>query len=63
MAVYYGGNAINSFLRSIQLVILSALLTAPANAAVSVDINRYCDVVADDSEGGTKEGEEEPDCE
>lgn len=51
------------FSQSIPLVILSALLTAPANAAVSVDINRYCDVVADDSEGGTKEGEEEPDCE
>ena len=53
----------HSFLRSILLVVLTALISAPANAAVVVDVNSNCDVAADDdSEGSTTEGEEEPEC-
>jgi hypothetical protein len=52
----------NSLLQAILLAIVSVILTAPANAAVLVDLNSNCDVVADASEGGKKDVEEEPDC-
>ena len=52
----------NPLLRSILLAMVSVILTAPANAAVLVDVNSNCDVVAGASEGGKKEVEEEPDC-
>ena len=60
--VYYEGNAMNLFLPSLLLLIPSALLSASANATVVADVNSNCDIVADISEGGTKEGEEEPEC-
>lgn len=52
----------NLFLPSLLLLIPSALLSASANATVVADVNSNCDIVADISEGGTKEGEEEPEC-
>ena len=51
-----------SLLPSLLLLIMSVLLSAPANAAVVVDVTSNCDVVADNSKGGTEEGEEEPEC-
>jgi hypothetical protein len=60
----------NLLSRLIMLMIMSIAFAAPVNAAVSVDIDGYCDAVAaddgkkdDGKKTGGEEGEEEPDCE
>ena len=60
----------NLLSRLISLLIISIAFALPANAAVSVDIDGYCEVVSADDDkgdgkkkGGEKDGEEEPDCE
>jgi hypothetical protein len=62
----------NLLRRLISLLIISIVFTVPVSAAVGVDIDGYCDVVAadDDKGDGKKKGdkkdgesEEEPDCE
>ena len=60
----------NFLSRLINLLMISIVFSLPANAAVGVEIDGYCDVVAADDDkggdkkkGGEKDGEEEPDCE
>jgi hypothetical protein len=59
----------NFLSRLIMLLILSISLTAPAGAAVTMDVDGYCDVVAADDDKKTDgdkkpegEGDEEPEC-
>ncbi len=52
-----------SLLSSIAFMIAMLVWSVSGSAAVAVEGNRCCDVVANESEGGTKEAEEEPDCE
>jgi len=56
----------NLLSRLIILLMMSVVFSAPASAAVTVDIAGYCDIVADDDkkdDDKKKDGDEEPDCE
>jgi len=52
-----------SLLRSIVFMLATLIWAVSGNAAVAVDANSYCDIVADEGDSDKKEGEEEPDCE
>jgi len=56
----------NLLTRFIILLMMSVAFAAPVNAAVTVDMAGYCDIVADDDkkgDGEKKDGEDEPECE
>ena len=58
----------NFLSRLIVLLIISISFTAPAGAAVAMDVDSYCGAISADDDKKTdddkkpEEGEEEPDC-